>query len=178
MVCVVGGEVGLTLQDHHIHAEATPFHMQHYRPSQLSNTPTTKPPYLIVYTISSSIPVFSKLFSDVLLARKVAVLASLEMHFHVSGLGVCWRGVNGRTTLMLNHHYAKNITYTILTNICSSSLFEVLQGLEYLSLAGINCCYNICPSNILVDPFGRSKLYNYGLYYMTEFGAAVSFPIG
>uniref|UniRef100_A0A6A7FNK6 TBC domain-containing protein kinase-like protein n=2 Tax=Hirondellea gigas TaxID=1518452 RepID=A0A6A7FNK6_9CRUS len=43
---------------------------------------------------------------------------------------------------------------------------------------GITCCCSISPRNILIDPFGVAKLYGYGLYYITEMGAAVSFPIG
>lgn len=55
---------------------------------------------------------------------------------------------------------------------------QIIQGLVYLNNIGVSSCCNICPYNILIDPFGRAKLYNYGLYYITEMGAAVSFPIG
>ncbi|XP_076066691.1 TBC domain-containing protein kinase-like protein [Oratosquilla oratoria] len=54
---------------------------------------------------------------------------------------------------------------------------QVLQGLMYLNNFGtVN--RNLTPDNILIDPKGEAKLYSYGLYYMTEGGAAVSFPIG
>ncbi|XP_042207251.1 TBC domain-containing protein kinase-like protein [Homarus americanus] len=54
---------------------------------------------------------------------------------------------------------------------------QVLQGLVYLNNFGtVNC--NLSPDNILIDPCGRTKLYNYGLHYMTEAATAVSFPLG
>ncbi|KAK4296947.1 hypothetical protein Pmani_030595 [Petrolisthes manimaculis] len=54
---------------------------------------------------------------------------------------------------------------------------QVLQGLVYLNTFGTVTC-NLSPQNILLDPHGQAKLYNYGLYYMTEAGSAVSFPLG
>ncbi|KAF2351881.1 Rab-GTPase-TBC domain [Trinorchestia longiramus] len=57
-------------------------------------------------------------------------------------------------------------------------MHEVLQGLVYLNKLSIASCCNVCPHNILIDPFGQAKLYSYGLHYMTEQGAAISFPIG
>lgn len=54
---------------------------------------------------------------------------------------------------------------------------QVIQGLVYLNNFGtVNC--SLSPDNILIDPWGKAKLYNYGLYYMTEAGTAVSFPLG
>lgn len=32
--------------------------------------------------------------------------------------------------------------------------------------------------NILLDSYGRVKLFNYGLYYMTDEGNEVPFPLG
>ncbi|XP_068249818.1 TBC domain-containing protein kinase-like protein [Palaemon carinicauda] len=54
---------------------------------------------------------------------------------------------------------------------------QVLQGLVYLNNFGTVSC-NLSPENILIDPWGQAKLYNYGLYFMTEAGSAVSFPLG
>lgn len=53
----------------------------------------------------------------------------------------------------------------------------MLQGLVYLNNFKTVSC-NLSPDNILIDPYGQAKLYNYGLYYMTEAGVAVSFPLG
>lgn len=58
-----------------------------------------------------------------------------------------------------------------------SLILQVIQGLVYLNNFGtVNC--SLSPDNILIDPWGKAKLYNYGLYYMTEAATAVSFPLG
>lgn len=36
----------------------------------------------------------------------------------------------------------------------------------------------LATDNILVDSYGRVKLFNYGMYYMTRSAAEVSFPLG
>lgn len=54
---------------------------------------------------------------------------------------------------------------------------QMVQGLVYLNNFGTVAC-TVSPENILVDPRGQAKLYNYGLYYMTEAATAVSFPLG
>lgn len=54
---------------------------------------------------------------------------------------------------------------------------QVVQGLVYLNNFGTVAC-TLSPENILIDPRGQAKLYNYGLYYMTEAGTSVSFPLG
>ncbi|CAL4121554.1 unnamed protein product [Meganyctiphanes norvegica] len=54
---------------------------------------------------------------------------------------------------------------------------QVLQGLVYLNKFGtVN--RNLSPENILISPRNEVKLCNFGLYYMTEGGSAVSFLIG
>ncbi|XP_056422015.1 TBC domain-containing protein kinase-like protein [Hyla sarda] len=55
--------------------------------------------------------------------------------------------------------------------------FEALQGLEYLN------CHRIVhralsPHNILLDGEGHIKMAKFGLYYITDHGADVDFPIG
>lgn len=37
---------------------------------------------------------------------------------------------------------------------------------------------HLSPENILINKSGNVQLYNFGLYYMTESGKNVSFPIG
>lgn len=37
---------------------------------------------------------------------------------------------------------------------------------------------HLSPDNILINKDDKVKLYNYGLYYMTDSGKNVSFPIG
>ncbi|XP_054721320.1 TBC domain-containing protein kinase-like protein [Uloborus diversus] len=55
--------------------------------------------------------------------------------------------------------------------------FEITNALSYLHLKGIiHRC--LSPQNIRLNPEGHVKLSSYGLYYMTEGGSTVSFPIG
>lgn len=51
------------------------------------------------------------------------------------------------------------------------------MGLSYLNDHGI-CHRSLSPSNILLDSHGNVKLFNYGLYFMSNYGKSVSFPIG
>ncbi|XP_075056919.1 TBC domain-containing protein kinase-like protein isoform X3 [Mixophyes fleayi] len=55
--------------------------------------------------------------------------------------------------------------------------FEVLQGLEYM-----NCHHMVhralSPHNILLDGEGQAKMAKFGLYYISDHGADVDFPIG
>jgi TBC domain-containing protein kinase-like protein len=37
---------------------------------------------------------------------------------------------------------------------------------------------HLSPENILINKNGEVQLYNYGLYYITDYGKNVSFPIG
>ncbi|XP_064636191.1 TBC domain-containing protein kinase-like protein [Lineus longissimus] len=55
--------------------------------------------------------------------------------------------------------------------------FDILEGLDYLHKNGFTH-RNISPGNILLDPEGRVKLANHGLFFMTGGGTDVSFPIG
>lgn len=54
---------------------------------------------------------------------------------------------------------------------------QVLSGLEYMNKHGITN-RNLQLENILIDDQGCIKLFNYGLYYMTNGGKYVTFPIG
>ncbi|XP_059151921.1 TBC domain-containing protein kinase-like protein [Physella acuta] len=55
--------------------------------------------------------------------------------------------------------------------------FQMLDGLTYLHRNNI-VHRNLSIDNILIDKQGNIKLSEYGLYYMTDYGADVSFPIG
>ncbi|CAG7834345.1 unnamed protein product [Allacma fusca] len=54
---------------------------------------------------------------------------------------------------------------------------QVLNGLKFLNKHGI-VCRNLCLENLLLDGSGETKIFNFGLYYMTNNGKFVSFPIG
>ncbi|CAB4391474.1 unnamed protein product [Rhizophagus irregularis] len=55
--------------------------------------------------------------------------------------------------------------------------FQILKALAYLNQNGITH-HNLAPHNILLDIEGRIKLADYGLFYMTNGGEDVDFPIG
>ncbi|XP_050428311.1 TBC domain-containing protein kinase-like protein [Adelges cooleyi] len=56
-------------------------------------------------------------------------------------------------------------------------IHEVLLALSYLNSNGLVHRF-LTPENILLDEQDNVKLFNYGLYYMTNNGKNISFPIG
>ena len=63
-------------------------------------------------------------------------------------------------------------------NVIIKVFYQIASGLAYLNKNGI-VCHNVEPENILFDPIDNSiKLFNYGLWYMTNGGEYVTFPIG
>lgn len=55
--------------------------------------------------------------------------------------------------------------------------YQIAQALDHLSQNSI-VCHNLEPANVLVDSDINVKLFNYGLFHMTNAGEYVSFPIG
>ncbi|KAL7287733.1 hypothetical protein TKK_0018118 [Trichogramma kaykai] len=55
--------------------------------------------------------------------------------------------------------------------------YQCLVGLKYMNKFGLVHSH-LSPENILIDKNGTVKLFNFGLYYMTDHGKNVSFPIG
>ncbi|XP_050497051.1 TBC domain-containing protein kinase-like protein isoform X2 [Bombus huntii] len=55
--------------------------------------------------------------------------------------------------------------------------FQCLLGLQHMNNLGL-VHRHLNPENILVNTSGNVQLYNFGLYYMTDSGKNVSFPIG
>lgn len=55
--------------------------------------------------------------------------------------------------------------------------FQCLLGLEYMNKLDL-VHRHLSPDNILINKTGNVQLYNFGLYYMTDSGKNVSFPIG
>ncbi|GAB0099395.1 TBC domain-containing protein kinase-like protein [Sergentomyia squamirostris] len=54
---------------------------------------------------------------------------------------------------------------------------QVAAGLDHIHQQGL-VHHNVEPENILLDGAHRVKLFNYGLFYITNSGSYVSFPIG
>ncbi|ODM98025.1 TBC domain-containing protein kinase-like protein [Orchesella cincta] len=54
---------------------------------------------------------------------------------------------------------------------------QILSGLEHLNKHGITS-RNLQLENIMLDEDGNVKMFNYGMYYMTNCGKFVTFPIG
>ncbi|KAG7246911.1 hypothetical protein CRUP_000173, partial [Coryphaenoides rupestris] len=55
--------------------------------------------------------------------------------------------------------------------------YEVLEGLQFMNKNGM-VHRALGPNNVLMDCKGNVKLAKFGLYYMTERGGDVDFPIG
>ncbi|KAK9300151.1 hypothetical protein QLX08_007069 [Tetragonisca angustula] len=55
--------------------------------------------------------------------------------------------------------------------------FQCLLGLQYMNKLGL-VHRHLSPENILFNKSGNVQLYNFGLYFMTDCGKNVSFPIG
>ncbi|ELU03407.1 hypothetical protein CAPTEDRAFT_220004 [Capitella teleta] len=85
--------------------------------------------------------------------------------------------------IVVTEFYKTNLAAALRTSkysdtSCLTTLaFEILSGLAYLNSRGF-IHRNLSPQNILFDTKGFVKLANYGMYYMTDSGADVSFPIG
>ena len=55
--------------------------------------------------------------------------------------------------------------------------YQCLLGLQHMNKLGL-VHRHLSPDNILINKNGDVQLYNFGLYYMTDGGKSVSFPIG
>lgn len=55
--------------------------------------------------------------------------------------------------------------------------FQCLLGLQHMNTLDL-VHRHLNPENILINKSGNVQLYNFGLYYMTDNGKNVSFPIG
>lgn len=58
-----------------------------------------------------------------------------------------------------------------------SITFQCLLGLQHMNKLDL-VHRHLSPDNILINKGGNVQLYNFGLYYMTESGKNISFPIG
>lgn len=67
-------------------------------------------------------------------------------------------------------------TNSININEIKQIAFQMLSALTLLHSKMI-VHRNLCPENVLVQPNKDIKLFNYGLYYMTDYGRLVPFPI-
>uniref|UniRef100_A0A4W5LF59 TBC domain-containing protein kinase-like protein n=1 Tax=Hucho hucho TaxID=62062 RepID=A0A4W5LF59_9TELE len=71
--------------------------------------------------------------------------------------------------VVVTEHYESNFKFFIT--------YEALEGLEFMNKHGmVHRALNA--QNVLMDGKGKVKLAKFGLYYMTDHGADVDFPIG
>ncbi|KAJ3190706.1 hypothetical protein HK101_008449 [Irineochytrium annulatum] len=92
---------------------------------------------------------------------------------------------NGRMLIISEHPALSLRTYAskqpnevvtdvgLLRNWCQ----DIVDGMHYLASAG---CYhrNLASKNVMLNEKNRAKLSNYGLFYMTNYGTNVAFPVG
>lgn len=55
--------------------------------------------------------------------------------------------------------------------------YQIANGLNHLDTLDITM-QTLEPKNVLIDELGNVKLFNYGMYYQTNQGEYVTFPIG
>lgn len=55
--------------------------------------------------------------------------------------------------------------------------YQIASGLNHIDTLDITM-QTLEPKNILIDELGNVKLFNYGMYYQTNQGEYVTFPIG
>ncbi|KAL4235012.1 hypothetical protein ACF0H5_006650 [Mactra antiquata] len=103
-------------------------------------------------------------------------------HHHICKYLDCVRGRHERL-MIVQEHYTNNLNLGWKTGKFQSEdnlvklAFEVLQGLYYMNQHEVTH-RNLSMDNILLDTEGKVKLSNFGMYYMTNGGAYVSFPVG
>lgn len=75
---------------------------------------------------------------------------------------------------------------TPLTDVLTKNTFKVgdIKRIAYQMLLALNELHsrnvvnrNLCTENVLVQTNGDIKLFNYGLYHMSDGGRLVAFPI-
>lgn len=71
------------------------------------------------------------------------------------------------------NEFRNEITETIILRI----FYQTADGLNYIQKNGF-VCHNLEPANLFLDEKNNIKIFNYGLFYMTNSGQYVSFPIG
>ncbi|GFS47257.1 TBC domain-containing protein kinase-like protein [Trichonephila inaurata madagascariensis] len=92
------------------------------------------------------------------------------------------RGKHERVMIVSEHYQGNLQNLEMRSSLKSPKLlaklaFEILDAVSYLHMHDIiHRC--LSPQNIRFDCEGHVKLSNYGLYYITECGTTVSFPIG
>ncbi|XP_050532151.1 TBC domain-containing protein kinase-like protein isoform X2 [Daktulosphaira vitifoliae] len=72
---------------------------------------------------------------------------------------------------------SSNCSLLLPLNKILSWIHEVLLALSNLNTNGIVHRF-LTPQHILLDEEDNVKLFNYGIYYMTDYGKNISFPIG
>lgn len=55
--------------------------------------------------------------------------------------------------------------------------YQIANGLNHIETLDFTM-HTLEPKNVLVDELGNVKLFNYGLFYQTNQGEYVTFPIG
>ncbi|KAF5890613.1 TBC domain-containing protein kinase-like protein, partial [Clarias magur] len=85
--------------------------------------------------------------------------------------------------VVVAEHYERSLTHLlkrdepIRPDQVLQIVYEVLEGLVFINRHGL-VHRALSPHNVLLDCQGKVKLAKFGLYYMTDHGADVDFPIG
>lgn len=85
--------------------------------------------------------------------------------------------ITERIVVISEYHFQSLVTLKPGVSEIKRIAHSVLLGLVHLNETGITH-RALSPDNILITKQGNIKLFNYGLYHMTNHCACVSFPIG
>lgn len=66
---------------------------------------------------------------------------------------------------------------TLEIDVSLRIFYQIANGLAHIHKLGF-VAQNLEPKHILIDDYDNVKLFNYGLFYQTNGGDLVAFPIG
>lgn len=89
------------------------------------------------------------------------------------------RGKHERTVVVSEYHGTplNELNRKLTQDDILKIFYQVTNALQYMEEQELTH-NNLEPNNILIDRLNNAKLFNFGLFYMTNSGKYVSFPIG
>lgn len=65
----------------------------------------------------------------------------------------------------------------LMLDVIKKCFYQIASALAHINEQGF-VCHSLEPATVLLDELNNVKLFNYGLFYMTNGGDYVTFPIG
>lgn len=82
-------------------------------------------------------------------------------------------------TIIVSEYVGKPLNETTVSDLDHKLkiFYQIANGLDHIYQNGF-VVQNLEPRNVLIDELFNVKLYNYGIFYQTNRGEYVTFPIG